>query len=131
MKRDMELVRDLLLKLEAFHARPLAIWTFAFDDADLKIEGRTTSEVWSTLELMIEADLIHVAGKGFASDGILRFQRLTWKGCEYLDDIRDPEVWMRTKDAASIVGGASFSLMNRIARAYGNQIVKKRLDLDL
>jgi hypothetical protein len=43
--------------------------------------------------------------------------RLTWEGHEFLDDIRDPEIWRKTKDRAKSVAGAGLSLLWEIAKA--------------
>lgn len=131
MKRDLDLIRSLLLRLEAIHDRPLATWSIPFHDEDIAVEGHTPEEIGHALQLMVEADLIRVSGSGFSASGSVLFQRLSWQGCEYLDDVRDPEVWRRTKEGASKVGGASLSFAWDMAKAYGKHVAKERLGLDL
>ena len=132
MKRDLGLIRELLLKLEALHDRPFATWMVYPQDDELAVEGYTADEIGHALELMVESGLIQTQpGSGFSADGALMFNRLSWKGCEYLDDVRDPEVWRRTKEGASKIGGASLSFAWEMAKAYGKHVAKERLGLDL
>ena len=132
MKRDLSLIRELLLKLEEMHDRPLATWMVYPQDEALAVEGYSTNEIGHALELMVDAGLILTPPSGgFSADGALLFKRLSWNGCEYLDDVRDPEVWRRTKEGASKIGGASFSFAWEMAKAYGKHVAKERLGLDL
>jgi hypothetical protein len=103
----------------------------SYGSDDLAIDGYSTEEVWYNLELMVEAGLLAVQGSGFGGSGDLLFQRLTWSGHEYLDAVRDPEVWRRTKEGVSKVGGASLSFACEMAKAYGKHVAKERLGLDL
>lgn len=131
MKRDLDLIRSLLLRLEEVQKRPLTTHTLPFGHASLAVEGHTADEIGHALELMVDAGFLEVQGSGFAGGGSILFHRLTWQGCEYLDDVRDPEVWRRTKEGASKVGGASLSFAWEMAKAYGKQVAKERLGLDL
>nr|WP_137831783.1 DUF2513 domain-containing protein [Methylobacterium sp. L1A1] len=131
MKRDIDLIRSLLLRLEEVQQRPLTTHTIPFGHESLAVEGHTADEIGHALELMLDAGFLQVERPGFSPGGAILFQRLTWQGCEYLDDVRDPEVWRRTKDGASKVGGASLSFVWEMAKAYGKQVAKERLGLDL
>lgn len=131
MRRNLDLIRSLLLRLEELHDRPFATWTIPYGDEDLAVEGHSPGEIAHALQLMVEAGLIETEGSGFSADGSLLFQRLSWQGCEYLDDVRDPEVWRRTKEGASKIGGASLSFVWEMAKAYGKHVAKERLGLDL
>lgn len=45
--------------------------------------------------------------------------------------VRDPEVWRRTKDGVSKIGGASLSVAWELGKAYGKHVIKERLGLDI
>ncbi|SMF17406.1 Hypothetical protein SAMN02745962_02029 [Pseudomonas sp. LAIL14HWK12:I11] len=60
-----------------------------------------------------------------------RPQRLTIRGHEYLDTIRDTEVWRLTKAGAEKAGGVSLAVMLEIGKAYGKQVLRERLGLDI
>lgn len=132
MKRDLSLIRELLLKLEVLHDRPFTTWMIPYNSDELAVKGYSAEEIGHALELMVESGLIETqTGSGFSADGALLFKRLSWNGCEYLDDVRDPEVWRRTKEGASKIGGASLSFAWEMAKAYGKHVAKERLGLDL
>ncbi len=59
------------------------------------------------------------------------FRQLTWQGHDFIDAVRDPEVWRRTKDGAPKVGGWTFGLIKDLGTAYVKHLVKERLGLDL
>lgn len=54
---------------------------------------------------------------------------LTWEGHEFLDTVRSPEVWRRTKEAAGKVGGVSITILAEIARATAKAMIKEHLGL--
>ena len=56
---------------------------------------------------------------------------LTWNGNEFLEAVRDPEVWRRTKEGAQRAGSASVEFIWEMAKAYGKHVIKERLGLDL
>src|ERR1700757_1641795 len=100
MKRDMELVREILLKLEL---EPLDGNLWSIDPNGLGIEGYSYEEISYNLLQIIDAELINGARE---QSGQFAIRNITWKGHEYLDDIRDPDIWRktkaRTKDFASV-----------------------------
>jgi hypothetical protein len=57
--------------------------------------------------------------------------QLTWRGHEFLETVRDPEVWKRTKDGARKAGNFGLGFVVELAKAYGKHIAKERLGLDL
>jgi hypothetical protein len=57
--------------------------------------------------------------------------RLTSQGHDYIDAIRSDNVWKKTKDAASIVGGAGLSVLRELAVAYLKEEVGNRLGITL
>lgn len=89
MKRDMELVREILLAIEAspsgFAPRPLQIRDYSAEQIGYHVlimdEGG-----------LIEADV--TTTKNSASPGALA-KRLTWQGHEFLDAARDPGIWKK------------------------------------
>ena len=58
MKRDMDLIRELLLKLEALPLRPGEIHLVSGHDEELAIEGRSADEIEYHLDLIREAGFI-------------------------------------------------------------------------
>ena len=88
MRRDMDLVRLILLEIESSENDEIE---------DFNIDGYDISSVKYNGELLLQAGLIDK----FYEDtmGELVAGHLTWEGCDYLDKIRDNSIWKKTKDA--------------------------------
>ena len=130
MTRDMDLVRDLLLQIEADpKLNGIGMYVVGTDAGEGRFEvpGRSNQEVVYHLRQLIEAGYI----KGKLTLTGAGFSQLTWQGHELLDSIRDPEAWRRTKEGARKVGSASLDFMWQLAKAYGKQLAKEKLGLDL
>lgn len=102
MRRDMDLIRELMLKLEGLDLRPGAIMHFMPDDDEVRIPGYSAEEIQYHARLLTEAGLIE-PGRGAMEGFILR--ALTWSGHDFLDSVRSPEVWAKTKKGAEAAAG--------------------------
>lgn len=85
------------------------------------------------VEVMAEAGLIMAyketqTGKGTFGWNIMR---LTWHGHEFLDTVRDPEIWRKTKSGAAAAGGYGFGFLKDLATAYAEHVAKERLGRDV
>lgn len=126
MKRDMDLVRELLLKIEAAPGKPR--WEHLIDAQDPEAVVLGTEH----LKLMQEAGLIAgVSTQSLSGPYQLLDIALTWRGHEFLDTIRDSEVWRRTKSGAEKAGVAGIGFVWELAKAYGKQVVTERLGISL
>lgn len=109
MKRDMDLVRQILLAIERDGTPELR--------RAPDVEGYSPQQVTHHIALLSQAGLISAidasstSGKAYIQIG------LTWDGHEFLDDIRDPEIWRQTKAGAAKVGSFSFGLFADLAKA--------------
>lgn len=131
MKRDMDLVRELLLKLEAMPGGPGRRITFEVGD-DLTIPEYSSDEINYHLGQLYKAGYVT---SGDTSDRMMSgqwvFSSLTWEGHDFIDAVRDPDVWRRTKAGASKVGSWSVGLLLDMAKAYSRLKAKQVLGLDL
>ena len=93
MKRDMDLVREILLKIEEQHISTAIL--------NLRIEGYDLSTVAYHCKIMHEAGLLSHYSAQYGSNTLYAFQvgGLTWEGTDYLDKVRDDSVWRKTRDA--------------------------------
>ena len=125
MKRDMELVRELLLKI-AEAEEPLD-----FSELAAKREAGRERTAYHMQMLVEEAGLVRgidassMDGKDWLS------LELTWHGQDFLDSIRDPTVWEHTKEGAKKLGGVSWDVLIGLAKAYVKAEAKKRLGIEL
>lgn len=124
MKLEKELVRKILLKVEEFEGE-------FYEGVPLEIDGATERQIGYHVMLLIEAG--YLVGEDMSTlDGVeWEAQRLTYAGHEFLDTIRDAEVWRRTKDAAVKVGGVSLQVMVEIGKAYARQVLQERTGIVL
>jgi hypothetical protein len=112
MKRDMELIRQVLLQVEEKSTGPVR----TIDD--LEVEGYNHDQIVYHVWLLTQAGLLHAKDFSSMSGVDWRPVCLTWQGTELLDSIRDQEVWGKTKDGMRKVGGAGVELMWELAKAY-------------
>jgi hypothetical protein len=128
MKRDMDFVREILLKIEASDG-PLEV-IGAFVPTDDEGERDTTEEqrVYQYVDWLKQAGFIATDEwlSPLGAEAVL-----TWQGCEFLDTIRDPELWKKTKAGAKSVGSASVAIMGEIAKGYLKQAIRDNLHLPL
>jgi len=57
--------------------------------------------------------------------------RLTSKGHDFLEAVRDDGIWQKTKDGVAAVGGATLGIVSEIAIAYVKQKVTEKLGIQL
>lgn len=129
MKLELDLVRQLLLFLEQRDTHNAIRYT------DIQIEGYSSQQIGYHLNRMFEAGFI--SGEAIRSNTtperivqVIPFD-LTWKGHEFLDAVRDPEIWKKTKQGAQTAGAAGIEFLWGIATAYGKHVIKDKLGIDL
>lgn len=122
MKRDMDLVREILLAIEGGQSSLQATAGLPGSDAE-------PAAVEYHVNLLRQAGLVEVMSTSLG--GSYHFRGLTWEGHDFLDTVRDPEVWKRTKDGASKMGGWTFGLLKDLGTAYLKHVAKERLGLNL
>lgn len=98
MKRDMDLVREILLKIEEEYESTAII--------SLKIDNYDMSTVAYHCKMMYEAGLVSSYNAQNSNNKIYMFSvgSPTWEGNNYLDKIRDNSIWKKTKDTIASKG---------------------------
>lgn len=124
MKLEKELVRKILLKVEEFEGD-------IYEGVPLDLEDYSERQITYHVMLLIEAGYLVGEDLSSLSGAEWEAQRLTYSGHEFLDTIRDAEVWRRTKDAAVKVGGVSLQVMVEIGKAYAKQVLHERTGIAL
>tara|TARA_R110002020_G_scaffold189446_2_gene388419 strand:- start:13796 stop:14176 length:381 start_codon:yes stop_codon:yes gene_type:complete len=119
MKRDMDLIRLILLDIEEKDKGSGQTVTIG----DL---GHTSEVVIEHLFLLKNAGFIEGIDASHMQGRDLLVQRLTWNGHEFLNTVRDPDVWAKTKKGADKVGAFSIEILSEIAKGI---IRKKVADL--
>ena len=126
MKRDMDLVREILLAIEASDDDPRA-WI------ELDLPGRSKRELSYHVMLIHGAGLIEADDTCTVGEDGFEWQpkRLTYRGHEYLDTIRDPEIWRKTKEGGKKVGAFSLELMGDLAKGLIRKKIKDYTEVEL
>lgn len=116
MRRDMDLIRELLLRLEGLPMRPGGFVSFDVSDPEFTIEGRSADEVWHHLAMIYDAGFAE-SGTDVRGDlsGSWYFRTLSWAGRDFLDAVREPKVWQETKSRASTIGGWTVGILRDLA----------------
>jgi DNA-binding transcriptional ArsR family regulator len=117
VKRDMDLIRELLLKLESLGMRAGDIVVVSRGDPDVALDGYSADQIDYHLSLLRERGLIECPGDAPISGGIT-FRRLTWEGHDFLDAVRDPDIWRKTKRGAEAAGSFTFDLVKDLAKGF-------------
>jgi len=118
MKRDMDLIRKILLALE----EPP---TGFVSETPLEFDGYTESQVRYHVVLLHEAELLHASDVTSHGDDTPTAipHRLTWKGHELAAEFRNDTVWAKTKAGMSTVGTASLPVWRALATAAIKQML--------
>lgn len=102
MKRDMDLIRSLLLQVE--------------DIASAHLDPYTKEQILYHKNLLVEAHLVH--GRALHGDDQLlavMIDRLSWEGHEFLDAVRDENVWQQTKGRVEKINSTPLVIIKEVA----------------
>jgi hypothetical protein len=118
MKRDMDLVRAILLELER-HAS-------GFAPQEIVIDGFTADQIGYHIHLMMDAGLVEGSDITCLDDASPQasVSRMTWAGHEFNELSRNIDRWQLAKRAIAKLGGATLDvwkavLADLIARKLG------------
>ena len=129
MKRDMDLVRTLLLRVEDMPMKAGSVYGIPWDSDFFNVEDHDHDDCIKHFELLVEAGFIAAPGTQGMTDFMIT--GLTWEGHEFIDSIRSPEVWDRTKAGMRKVGGFGLDLMVQLAKAEGKRLITEKLGITL
>lgn len=115
MKRDMELIRELLLRTEAAGPHEMV--------GDRDLEGWDVPVVADHIRQLTEKRYVEALG----SHSGYSIHRLTFDGHDYLASISDDAVWAKVKGKITEMGGA---LPFEVVKALGTAYLKAKLGLE-
>ncbi len=118
MERDMDTVREVLCKISDAPGKP---------GHQILVEGKSPEEAEKILyhvALLEQAGLLTgVSLADMTSTGWANLD-LTWAGHDFIDAIRDPQVWRETKKGLEGVGSFTFDLAKALAKGF----IKKKIE---
>lgn len=116
MKRDMDLIRDILF------------WMEEHDSGFPKIPGKSEQEIGYHCHLLGDAGLIRATDATYMADTLPRAIpiSLTSRGHDFIDSARSKTVWATVKDKVlTTTGGVSIAIMTELLK----EEAKRRLGL--
>jgi hypothetical protein len=119
MKRDLDLVRQLMLQIEALPAAPPVQYRMS------EIEDPV---LLAHLEMLIEAGLVNgrISRSQGARGDVISVSGLTWQGHEWVEMVRSQSLWNDVKSAVLDGGGV---LTFELTRAMAAKLLRARLAL--
>ncbi len=125
MKRDMDLIRGLLFKLEALDIPAGVVRPISPHNPALAVDGFNAEDIGHHLRMLVNGGFIETAGeRPFGPDGSLVFRQISWQGRDFLDSVRDPKIWDETKKGAEVAGGFTVDLLKDLAKG----LIKKQIE---
>lgn len=123
MKRDMDYIRELLLKIEE-SSTPL-------NRDDCMICDKSEEEALYHLWLLDGAGLIDV--DFFYADNVvysLSVKGLTWAGQDFLDSMRDSKIWRKAKTVISkTLGSTTLDLIKEVCHELSKKALMNGINL--
>lgn len=123
MKRDMDLIRQLLLRIEAQRLGVSGavdqVLTLSTVKPPLCLDGESPDDVHYNMRLLADASYLDMAKTQFT--GSFNIYGLTWAGHDFLDSVRDDEVWRKTKGGALKAGAFTFDLLKDLAKGFATK----------
>ena len=104
MKRDLDLIRAILLAIEQDPGRY----------SDPEVQGATEDELRGHVELLVDAGLVTPRPATPANKYLFAGHRLTWAGHEFLSTAREEKRWALAKKTGELAGGISFEVLTSV-----------------
>ena len=114
MKRDMDLVRDVLLLIESSES-----YGFYWHESEFAPLNRDFLIVNYHIKIMVDGGLLECEKARYADQWDKLY--ITAKGHEFLDCIRNDDIWREVKERIAVVGGAPSDIIMLLA----NKLIRK------
>jgi Hypothetical protein (DUF2513) len=124
MKFDPEIVRNLLLQIEAEHTGPESYTSISSQDYARHYAAT----------LMREAGYIvgyNLPDNQDEETSHLVIERMTIQGHEFLDGVRDDGIWAAAKEGGKTVGGATLETLFALAKGFARKKLEQHFDVKL
>lgn len=101
MKRDLDLIRDILLRIEAMPPEQVDLSSKQLLDL-----CPNEAKLALHIRLLLESHFIEISYHASLEQNkdIYFITRITMSGYDYLDTIRNPKIWEATKDKIKSIG---------------------------
>lgn len=122
MKRDMDLIRHILLETEKADAGAVLMET------DVQPPETRLTVLARHISLLAQAGLLHAAVSDTVDDehAPCVIQGITWQGYEFLDKIRNETIWNETKRT---IGSRGLGFAVELVTAVATSLAKQQMGL--
>jgi hypothetical protein len=134
VKRDLDLIRDLLRAINDLEPEDAV----ASPWKQLQISNRTYSEIRYHTRMLLERRFLYeeaviLDALGASSDVVVKTRpdAITDSGHDFLDSVRDPEIWAKTKKGAAAAGGFTIDLLKDLALGFVKKQIEERTGVKL
>jgi len=117
MRRDMDLIREILLAVESHE--------HGYAPSKISVEGYTDEQVGYHSYLLLQANLVEGLNRNLdqAPGPSAIILNLTWEGHEFLASSRSPPIWAQAKQLIAKAGDGSFGVWQTVL----TELVKQSL----
>ncbi|MBF4554842.1 DUF2513 domain-containing protein [Pseudomonas sp. p50] len=128
MRRDMDLIRLIVLQIESDHQGPNDLLSFEDFNTELVIDGYTPAQVEYHLQLAISSHIFEIPRN---AGGLYIISGLSPKGHDFADSVRDEKIWAMTKEGALKAGGFTLELLGNLAKGFAKKQLEKHTGIDI
>lgn len=133
MKLNLDLLREIVILIEAENE-----WQIENPWKIVSVTGYSNKEIQYHLRMLTERGFLHkesiIELTGDMSGApVSKYlpDALTFSGHEFLESVRDPEVWKKAKEGAKHVGGFSLSLVGALAKGFVKKKAEQHAGIEL
>ncbi|MEX1036889.1 MAG: DUF2513 domain-containing protein [Sneathiella sp.] len=123
MKRDMDIIRDTMLALEKDNDLD-GVGFYAFSENEPVIERADPKVAFYHLQLCVAGGLLDDNGQEVVGHVVIR--GLTWEGHDFLDAVRDDNIWAEVK---SVVKKQGYELTFDVAKSLAMRLLSTSIGL--
>lgn len=120
MRLNYDCIRDILLTIEEVTTFDKN-FEFYRDSDNLLLSKYQPEEILYHIKQLNLAGLLY--GHGHMQDGDIIIDDLSWEGHDFLNNIRNQDVWNKTKNLAKELGVYSLKSLSLISAKYVTQLV--------
>lgn len=126
MKLNTECMRDVMLKIESLNygSNP------RMDELHKMLPDYSVEELNYTCLKLSEANYIDIIATDIdfgAYKEVLNVKEITFRGHQFIEDIRSDSVWQKTKETAKNIGSFSVHVLTEIAKSVVLQAIKSQM----
>lgn len=127
MKRDLELIRNILLAIENVEPDD----RHAININSFLHLNNNPYVISHHIKLLLDSNFIEAEGPIYTFDiDDYYIDRITSSGYDYLDSVRSPEIWAATKKKLLTVGGsATLDIVKSVATDFVKDFLTGRLPI--